>query len=150
MGPDGHPTHLRPVPGPGQATAPELPASEGEVSGLTPPRSRLRSTGFVTDVLIELGFCPPETVGQAIEQARSAGRPPESILLEQGSVTADQLAKPAGRSGAPSVASNPIQLRTFGQASGASASKDAYSASAITQVASELSITYAISSALKR
>jgi type IV pilus assembly protein PilB len=93
MGPDEHPTHLRPVPGPGQATAPELPASEGEVSGLTPPRSRLRSTGFVTDVLIELGFCPPEVVGQAIELARSAGRPPEHILLEQGSVTADQLSR---------------------------------------------------------
>ena len=93
MDPDGYPQHLRPVPGAGEATAPELPPAEGGTPGLTPPRRRLRSTGFVTDVMIELGFCPPEIVGQAIEQARSAGRPPENILLEQGAVTADQFAR---------------------------------------------------------
>ncbi len=93
MAPDGYPQHLRPVPGPGQATAPELPSPQEGTPGLTAPRSRLRSTGFVTDVLIELGFCPPEIVGQAIEQARTAGRPPEHILLEQGAVTADQLSR---------------------------------------------------------
>ena len=61
--------------------------------GLTPPLARGRSSGFVTDVLVDLGFVADERARQAIEEARTAGRPPEQLLLEQGAINADQLSR---------------------------------------------------------
>jgi type IV pilus assembly protein PilB len=87
------PTHLRPVPDSGDSTAPQLDPNAGGTSGLTPPLSRGRSQGFVTDVLIELGYVPQERVQQAIEEARNAGAPPEALLLTQGAITGDQLSR---------------------------------------------------------
>jgi type IV pilus assembly protein PilB len=59
--------------------------------GVTPPRRRGGSGRFLTDVLVELGFCDPETAQRAIEAARQAGVTPESVLLEQRAITAEQL-----------------------------------------------------------
>ncbi|HEY5977219.1 MAG TPA: ATPase, T2SS/T4P/T4SS family [Solirubrobacterales bacterium] len=87
------PTHLRPVPDSGDSTAPVLDQGEAGTLGLTPPRSRARSTGFVTDVLVELGFVDADRVQQAVDAARTAGRPPEHLLIEQGSITPDQLSR---------------------------------------------------------
>ncbi|HVC06463.1 MAG TPA: ATPase, T2SS/T4P/T4SS family [Solirubrobacterales bacterium] len=61
--------------------------------GLTPPLTRSHSSGFLTDVLIELGYVPRERARQAIEDARTAGSPPEALLLEQGAISADQLSR---------------------------------------------------------
>jgi type IV pilus assembly protein PilB len=88
-----YPTHLRPVPESGDSTAPALDPAAGGTPGLTPPRSRGRSTGFVTDVLVELGYVAEDRARQAIEEARGAGRPPERLLLEWGSVDGDQLSR---------------------------------------------------------
>ena len=87
------PSHLRPVPDSGDSTAPALPAEQGGTPGLTPPVSRGRSSGFVTDVLVDLGFVGEDRARQAIEEARTAGRPPERLLLEQGAVDADQFSR---------------------------------------------------------
>ena len=87
------PSHLRPVPDSGDSTAPALDPSAGGTPGLTPPVARGRSSGFVTDVLVDLGFVDDERARQAIEEARSAGRPPERLLLEQGAITADQFSR---------------------------------------------------------
>jgi len=89
------PSHLRPVPVPdsGDATAPALDPQASMVPGLTPPLSRSRSSGFVTDLLVDLGFVSDDRARQAIEEARTAGRPPERLLLEQGAITADQLSR---------------------------------------------------------
>ncbi|HEY5942947.1 MAG TPA: ATPase, T2SS/T4P/T4SS family [Solirubrobacterales bacterium] len=87
------PSHLRPVPDSGDSTAPALPAEQSGTPGLTPPVSRGRSSGFVTDVLVDLGFVGEERARQAIEEARTAGRPPERLLLEQGAVDADQFSR---------------------------------------------------------
>ena len=87
------PAHLRPVPESGDSTAPALDPNAGGTPGLTPPHTRGRSSGFVTDVLIELNFVAQERVGQAIEEARTAGRTPEQLLLEQGAITGDLLAR---------------------------------------------------------
>jgi type IV pilus assembly protein PilB len=84
--------HLRPVPDSGGSAAPALPPEKG-TPGLTPPRERNHSHGFVTDVLVELGYASPETVHAAVEASRTAGRSPERLLLEQGAVTADQLSR---------------------------------------------------------
>jgi type IV pilus assembly protein PilB len=88
-----YPGHLRPVPESGDSTAPVLEPNASGTPGLTPPIARGRSTGFVTDVLVDLGFVPEDRARQAIEEARTAGKPPEHLLLEQGAIDADQLAR---------------------------------------------------------
>jgi type IV pilus assembly protein PilB len=99
MEPQDFPSHLRPVPDSGDTTAPTLepqpqpqPQPAGTL-GLTPPQSRGRSNGFVTDVIVDLGYAPDERARQVIEEARTAGRPPEHLLLEQGAITPDQLSR---------------------------------------------------------
>src|SRR5260221_622134 len=86
------PSHLRPVPDSGDSTAPALEPDAG-TPGLTPPVARGRSSGFVTDVLVDLGYVIDDVARQAIENARTAGRPPERLLVEQGAITADQLSR---------------------------------------------------------
>ncbi|HEY0318179.1 MAG TPA: ATPase, T2SS/T4P/T4SS family [Solirubrobacterales bacterium] len=88
-----YPSHLRPVPNSGDSTAPVLEDQPSGTPGLTPPQTRGRSNGFVTDVIVELGYVDDNRARQAIEEARTAGRPPERLLLEQGAVTADQLSR---------------------------------------------------------
>ncbi|MFL5827932.1 MAG: GspE/PulE family protein [Thermoleophilaceae bacterium] len=88
--------HLYTVPGVGDSAdaaaavaveAPELG------NGITPPRHRGRRGGFISDVIVELGFLPKERVDSAVEEARASGRTPEQVLLESGGLTADQLAR---------------------------------------------------------
>ncbi len=86
-------SHLRPVPESGDSTAPSLDQREGAAPGLTPPASRGRSSGFVTDVLVDLGYVDEQRARHAIEQARTAGQPPERLLLQQGAIVADQLSR---------------------------------------------------------
>ncbi len=86
------PGHLRPVPNSGDSTAPQLEQEAG-APGLTPPLVRGRSSGFVTDVLVDLGYVPDERARQVIEEARTAARPPEVLLLEQGAINGDQLSR---------------------------------------------------------
>ena len=88
-----YPSHLRPVPESGDSTAPALPPEAGGTPGLTPPVMRGRSSGFVTDVLVDLGFVGEDRARQAIEEARTAGVPPERLLLDQGAVDPDQLSR---------------------------------------------------------
>jgi type IV pilus assembly protein PilB len=89
-----YPMHLRPVPDSGGSAAPAMPGpEEGGTPGLTPPRQRGHSRGFITDVLVELGYVTAETVATAVEASRTAGRPPEALLVEQGEITTDQLSR---------------------------------------------------------
>jgi type IV pilus assembly protein PilB len=87
------PSHLRPVPNSGDSTAPRLEPEDGGTPGLTPPVNRGRSSGFVTDVLVDLGYVPEDRARQAIEEARTAASPPEALLLQQGAITSDQLSR---------------------------------------------------------
>ena len=87
------PGHLRPVPDSGDSTAPALDPVAGGTPGLTSPLARGRSSGFVTDVLVELNYVAEDRARQAIEEARTAGRTPEQLLLEQGVITAEQLSR---------------------------------------------------------
>jgi len=93
MDANDYPSHLRPVPTSGDATAPKLePENDGQ-PGLTPPVARGRSSGFITDVIVDLGYVSDERARQAIEEARTAAMPPEALLLQQGAITADQLSR---------------------------------------------------------
>ena len=88
-----YPSHLRPVPESGDSTAPVLQPEEQGTPGLNPPLRRGRSSGFVTDVIVDLGFVPAERARQAIEEARTAGMPPEALLLQHGAINGDQLSR---------------------------------------------------------
>jgi type IV pilus assembly protein PilB len=78
--------HLRAVDTGGQS------APRENWNGVTSPRRRGGSGRFLTDVLVELGFTERDRAQKAIEDARSAGIPPERVLLEQRAITSEQLA----------------------------------------------------------
>jgi len=70
--------------------------AEGEPparAGITPPTRRGGSSRFLTDVLVELGFCERARVERAVEEARTRGVAPERLLLEQHALTAEQLSR---------------------------------------------------------
>ncbi len=88
-----------------RAVGAEEPRTEGALAkasqhddwnGVTPPSRRGGSGRFLTDVLVDLGFAERERVEGAIEAARSSGRTPERVLLEQGVIGEDQLARAIG------------------------------------------------------
>ncbi|MFL5831818.1 MAG: GspE/PulE family protein [Solirubrobacteraceae bacterium] len=78
--------HLRAIDAGGQS------APQENWNGVTSPRRRGGSGRFLTDVLVELGFTERDRAQKAIEDARSAGTPPERVLLEQRAITSEQLA----------------------------------------------------------
>jgi type IV pilus assembly protein PilB len=81
-------THLRPVPD-GTATAPEHAPSDG----ITRPRQRHAGPRFLTDVIVELGFTDRARADAAVNAAREAATTPEEILVGQGAINRDQLAR---------------------------------------------------------
>ena len=48
---------------------------------------------FITDAILELRYATQEQVEQAVTQSRTAGKPPEEILLDQGVIDSEQLAR---------------------------------------------------------
>ncbi len=93
MSPAEYPSHLQPVPDSGSSAAPALPGEQTGTPGLTPPLQSGHSRGFVTDVLVELGFTSAEAVGEAIEASRVSGQTPESLLMQQGLISEEQLSR---------------------------------------------------------
>jgi len=79
-------SHLRPV-----EAHPDAPQPGWD--GVTRPRGRSGSARFLTDVLVEMGSAPRERVQQAIDESRAAGTTPERLLLDQGVINQDQLAR---------------------------------------------------------
>ncbi len=76
------PIPLKPLTGPVQSA-----------DGITRPRHAGGPARFLTDVIVDLGLVPRERVTASIEEARRSGRTPEDVLLEQGTLTADGLAR---------------------------------------------------------
>src|SRR3954469_23616556 len=93
MAADDFPSHLRAVPAGNEATARELDLPESGTPGLTPPLHRGRSSGFLTDVIIELGYPSAERGEEAGAGSRNAGRPPEQLLMEAGFIDSEQLSR---------------------------------------------------------
>ncbi len=91
MSAEKRPGYLRPVPAQAGGVAPA--ETEPGVAGLTPPLGRGNSAMFITDVLIELGFATRERIDEAIQEARGAGRSPETLLLERKVIDSDQLSR---------------------------------------------------------
>jgi type IV pilus assembly protein PilB len=66
-----------------------------QVSAPPAPPARAPGTGgggirFVTDIIVERGFASREHVEEAILAARSAGVTPEQLLVDEGTITAEQ------------------------------------------------------------
>jgi type IV pilus assembly protein PilB len=62
-------------------------------SGLYPPRRPGRSTRMIGEVVVDLGFADRDTVEDAVASARAQGRPTGLVLVEQGVLRHDQLAR---------------------------------------------------------
>src|SRR4051794_10117402 len=93
MAADDFPSHLRPVPAGNEATARELDVPESGTPGLTPPLHRGRSSGFLTDVIVELGYASADRVEKVVEESRNIGRRPEQLLIESGVIDSEQLSR---------------------------------------------------------
>jgi type IV pilus assembly protein PilB len=66
---------------------------EATRSGLTKPSRRGSSSRFLTDVIVDMGLTPRARVEEAIESSRSTGTTPERVLLADGALTTDGLAR---------------------------------------------------------
>jgi type IV pilus assembly protein PilB len=75
--------------------APPSPGNAPEPgwSGITRPSRRGSSPRFLTDVIIAMQLATARQVEDAIETSRTSGQPPERILLDQGAITQDGLAR---------------------------------------------------------
>jgi type IV pilus assembly protein PilB len=72
---------------------PPAAAQEESFNGITKPSQRGSSSRFLTDVIVDLGLASRRQVDDALETSRSSGAQPERILLDQGAITADGLAR---------------------------------------------------------
>jgi hypothetical protein len=61
--------------------------------GVTPPSAASGREGFLSDVIVELGFATPEAVEEAVRAARSPGTTVAHVLVETKSISEDQLAR---------------------------------------------------------
>jgi type IV pilus assembly protein PilB len=85
-------------PPPSSTTAPAVPPlpehhAASDVPGLIPPLSRGRSTRLIGQVVVELGFAKEEAVERAVLHARESGRLTGRVLIEDGVLTPQQLAR---------------------------------------------------------
>jgi type IV pilus assembly protein PilB len=62
-------------------------------NGITAPMRRGHSGLFVTDVIVELGYAPRERVDEVINEARVAGKSPETLLRDYKVIDSDQLSR---------------------------------------------------------
>jgi MshEN domain len=60
--------------------------------GVIPPSAPGGRSGFLSDVIVELGFAKREAVEQAVRAARSPGTTVARVLVESGAITEEQLA----------------------------------------------------------
>ncbi len=84
-----------------QEPAPEAPKAAGgpgEVPGegrvgITSPTRRGSSSRFLTDVIVDMGLVARSRVDEAIAASRSSGTTPERVLVEEGALSNDGLAR---------------------------------------------------------
>ena len=60
--------------------------------GVIPPSAPGGRSGFLSDVIVDLGFAEREAVEQAVRAARSPGTTVARVLVESGAITEEQLA----------------------------------------------------------
>ncbi len=68
-------------------------AEESSWVGITKPSQRGSSPRFLTDVIVEMELASRKQVEEALESSRNSGTTPERVLLENGALTQDGLAR---------------------------------------------------------
>ena len=81
------------VEAPIEEAPPGAAEEEGAWSGITRPSRRGSSPRFLTDVIVDMGMASRKQVEDALEASRTSGTTPERVLLENGSLTQDGLAR---------------------------------------------------------
>jgi type IV pilus assembly protein PilB len=78
-----------------ERSEPLLERREGERAskGVYPARHSGRSSRMIGEVVVDLGFADRDTVEHAVTVAREQGRPTGQVLVEQGVLRHDQLAR---------------------------------------------------------
>ncbi len=61
--------------------------------GVTPPGAGGGRSGFLSDMIVDLGFASRETVEQAVRAARSPGTTVARVLVDMNAISEDQLAR---------------------------------------------------------
>jgi type IV pilus assembly protein PilB len=92
MTPD-NPSHLRAVDTVGALARADDGGHPEGWDGITRSQGKSGSARFLTDVIIEMGLAERERVEAAIEAARGSGETTEAVLIQQGVITADGLAR---------------------------------------------------------
>ena len=64
----------------------------GPPKGVIPPSGGGPRSGFLSDVIVELGFAEREAVEQAVRAARNPGSTVARVLVESGAINEEQLA----------------------------------------------------------
>ncbi len=72
---------------------PHPPDEESYPRGLVSPSQRGRSERLIGDVIVDLGFARREKVEEVVKLAREQGRPTGQLLIEEGALRHDQLAR---------------------------------------------------------
>jgi type IV pilus assembly protein PilB len=76
------------------ATGPtQLKDEDGTWTGITKPSRRGSSPRFLTDVIVDMGLASRKQVEDALESSRTTGTTPERVLLDNGSINQDALAR---------------------------------------------------------
>jgi type IV pilus assembly protein PilB len=83
---------LRPAQGPPVPVG-DVPGSAGQSATLTQQVGDGRPLRLIGDVVVELGFATREKVEEAVEIARAQRKPTGQVLVEQGVLRHDQLAR---------------------------------------------------------
>src|SRR3954470_22474391 len=81
------------APAPEPAPAPKPAALADAPEGLTPHRNHGGARRELLDVIAQLGYAPADRMEFVRHQARVTGRTPEQVLLDEGTITSDQLAR---------------------------------------------------------
>ena len=77
----------------GEGEPTEAPEQDSARGGVTSPSRRGSSSRFLTDVLVEMGLVSRRRVDEAIEISRGSGTTPERVLVENGDLNGDALAR---------------------------------------------------------
>jgi hypothetical protein len=85
-------------------SATPAPSTSTSAGGITQPSHAGGRGGFLSDVVLELGFADSEEIERAVAEAREPGKLFERILVERGAIDENQLAQAiAERNGLPYV-----------------------------------------------
>src|ERR1035441_10150559 len=68
-------------------------AVDPDSMGITRPSRRGSSQRFLTDVIVAMGLASRRQVDEAVESSRNLGTTPERVLVDNGSLTQDALAR---------------------------------------------------------